>query len=542
MRVENLKKLMAVAGVAAGFSLFAVSGASAAPNPNFHIYIAYGQSNMAGAGDIRKGTDDKEHPRYKMFATTACSQLGRPTVGEIYPAIPPMFHCGEGLSVADWFGRYLADSLPDVTVGVIPVAVGGTKIELFDKDKYKSYLSTAENWLVNWAKDYGSDGNAYARIVEIAKKAQEVGVIKGFIFHQGESGAMNGNNWQDEVKKTRDDILKALDLSSDTVPFFAGGLEDQAAGGCCWSFTNNNIKTLPNKMDNTYFVSSDGLKGNGKDSYHFSSASYQEFGLRYAQAALKYANLKPVDPVPQEPFKGKAIEIPGKVEVEDFDKPGVGKNEDGTNNASYSDADSENHGDSKYREDTGVDLYKTTDGIALGYTQEGEWLEYTVEVKADGEYNIEASVAAGNATSAFKLYIDEKAITDAVSVPQTADNKWDTYETITVKEKVALKAGKHVLKLEITANYANIDWISFSESEKDIPDGIAKVRMDTETESHFSVFDMQGIKLGSFTAKGMDNAVALVKTDAKLRKHSKGVFFVRKEGATHMTKKVVVRE
>ena len=543
MSVEmSFKKLIGVAGVAAGLSLFAVSGVNAAPDPNFHIYIAYGQSNMAGAGDIRKGTDDKEHPRYKMFATTACSQLGRPTVGEIYPAIPPMFHCGEGLSVADWFGRYLADSLPDVTVGVIPVAVGGTKIELFDKDKYKNYLSTAESWLVNWAKDYGSDGNAYARIVEIAKKAQEVGVVKGFIFHQGESGAMNGNNWQDEVKKTRDDILKALNLSSDTVPFFAGGLEDQAAGGCCWSFTNNNIKTLPNKMDNTYFVSSDGLKGNGRDSYHFSSASYQEFGLRYAQAALKYANLKAVDPVPQEPFKGKAIEIPGKVEVEDFDKPGIGKNEDGTSNASYSDEDSENHGDSDYRKDTGVDLYKAGDGIALGYTQTGEWLEYTVEVKADGDYNIDASVAAGNSTSGFKLYIDEKAITDEISVPQTADNKWDTYKTISVKEKVALKAGKHVLKLEITANYVNIDWIQFSTPSVEPPDGIAQIRFDaTETESRFSVYNMQGKKLGTFTAKGMSDAMNLVKADAKLRMHSQGVFFIRKNGESHI-KKVVIHE
>ena len=38
---KNLKKIMAVAGVVAGASLFGVSSAVAAPNPNFHIYIAY---------------------------------------------------------------------------------------------------------------------------------------------------------------------------------------------------------------------------------------------------------------------------------------------------------------------------------------------------------------------------------------------------------------------------------------------------------------------------------------------------------------------
>ncbi|PWJ61489.1 MULTISPECIES: sialate O-acetylesterase [unclassified Fibrobacter] len=29
----------------------------AAPNPNFHIYIAYGQSNMAGNGEIVPAQD-----------------------------------------------------------------------------------------------------------------------------------------------------------------------------------------------------------------------------------------------------------------------------------------------------------------------------------------------------------------------------------------------------------------------------------------------------------------------------------------------------
>ena len=49
MSVEmSFKKLMGIAGVAAGLSMFAVTGANAAPDPNFHIYIAYGQSNMEG--------------------------------------------------------------------------------------------------------------------------------------------------------------------------------------------------------------------------------------------------------------------------------------------------------------------------------------------------------------------------------------------------------------------------------------------------------------------------------------------------------------
>ena len=79
-----------------------------------------------------------------------------------------------------------------------------------------------------------------------------------------------------------------------------------------------------------------------------------------------------MDPEPQTPFKGEALAIPGKIEVEDFDIPGKGRNEDGTTNDSYSD-DSENHGDSDYRKDTGVDLYKKATGIAAGYNTTGDW-------------------------------------------------------------------------------------------------------------------------------------------------------------------------
>ena len=540
MSVEmSFKKLMGIAGVAAGLSMFAVTGANAAPDPNFHIYIAYGQSNMEGnATNFDKNIDGKEHPRVKMFATTSCSNLGRPTVGEMYPAVPPMFKCNQGLSVADWFGRHMADSLPNVTIGIIPVAQGGTSIRLFDPDDYKNYLNSAESWLKNGAKAYGDDGNAMGRIIEVAKKAQEKGVIKGIIFHQGETdGGMS--NWEQIVKKTYEYMLKQLGLNAEETPFVAGEMVD---GGSCAGFSSR-VRGLSKYIANFGVASSKGYGSKG-DGLHFTVEGYRGMGERYAQQMLKLINVAPVDPVPQEPFKGAPIAIPGKVEVEDFDKPGIGKNEDGTSNASYSDEDSENHGDSDYRKDTGVDLYKTADGVALGYTQTGEWLEYTVDVKADGEYNIDASVAAGNSTSAFKLYIDEKAITDDVSVPQTADNSWDTYKTISVKEKVALKAGKHVLKLEITANYVNIDWIQFSEPKKeDPPSAIAKVRFDmTEAESNFSVYSMQGQKLGTFTAKGMADAMNLVKTDANLRKQAQGVFFIRKNGAKLMSKKVVVFE
>ena len=286
----KLPKVIAGAVLALGFSTFGTI--YAAPDPNFHIYIAYGQSNMGGTADAQSA-DKVEHPRFKIFATQKCSGKGRNTLGEVYPAVPSLFNCGNTISIADWFGRTMADSMPDVTVGIIPVAVGGASIKLFDQEQYASYLSTAEDWLKNYAKEYASDGNVTKTIIDIAKKAQEVGVIKGFIFHQGETDG-GYPDWPKIVKKTRDDILKALDMSSDTVPFVAGEL---LRDGCCYS---DRVSKLPETMDNTYYASSEDLGGNGVDRYHFGHDAYVTFGKRYAEQMLKAVNRTPVDSIPSD--------------------------------------------------------------------------------------------------------------------------------------------------------------------------------------------------------------------------------------------------
>ena len=72
-----------------------------------------------------------------------------------------------------------------VRVGVIPVAMGGSPIEMFDKDKYKQKMKDNPNVLwTNLANQYYG-GNPYGRIIEMAKIAQKKGVIKGILLHQG---------------------------------------------------------------------------------------------------------------------------------------------------------------------------------------------------------------------------------------------------------------------------------------------------------------------------------------------------------------------
>ena len=295
-----LKNFVAVAGAAAGLSLFAVSGAIAAPNPNFHIYIAYGQSNMAGNGDIVPAEDQAEAPKnFIMLAShtaNASQRSGKTTqsikTGEWAAAIPPMFHAFENLSPADYFGRAMVDSLPGVTVGIIPVAIGAVSIRAFDKDQYEAYFRGDGKDIMSWGwpKDY--DNNPPGRILELAKKAKEVGVIKGFIFHQGESDGTD-DNWRKTVYKTDKDVIDALGLDENEVPFVAGELL-QEGNNCCGS-KNGGIAQLKNNFKKFGLASSKGLQGNGKDPYHFGRAGVIELGRRYCSEMLKLID-KTIDP------------------------------------------------------------------------------------------------------------------------------------------------------------------------------------------------------------------------------------------------------
>ena len=73
--------------------------AQSAPDPNFHIYLCFGQSHMEGQGTIE--TQDKTvSSRFVMMSAVDC---GSRAMGKWYAAIPPLCRCGTGLCPADYF-------------------------------------------------------------------------------------------------------------------------------------------------------------------------------------------------------------------------------------------------------------------------------------------------------------------------------------------------------------------------------------------------------------------------------------------------------
>ncbi|MDD4969396.1 MAG: sialate O-acetylesterase [Paludibacter sp.] len=247
-------------------------------NPNFYIYLCFGQSNMEGQGPI-EAQDKTVDSRFKVLQAVECTNRN---MGTWYPAIPPLCQCGTGLSPVDYFGRTMVQSLPDsITVGIINVAVGGSDIRLFDKDLYQNYDSTStDDWYLLKLRAYA--GNPRQRLIDMAKLAQNAGVIKGVLLHQGEANA-GDSNWPSYVKKVYNEMLADLSLSPDSVPLLAGEVLS-APGNCCATWMNPIIDKLPMTIPTAYVIPSNGLTG--QDAAHFDSPSYRTFGIRYATKML----------------------------------------------------------------------------------------------------------------------------------------------------------------------------------------------------------------------------------------------------------------
>lgn len=255
-------------------------------DPDFQIYLCIGQSNMEGAARAEK-QDSTVDSRFLVMAAVDCQNLGR-TMGNWYPAVPPLCRCRTNLGPADYFGRTMVEHLPkNVKVGVIVVAIGGCKIELFDKNNYQSYTETAPFWMKGMIKEY--NGNPYGRLVEMAKLAQKDGVIKGILLHQGESN-INDSLWTRKVKGVYNNLMADLNLDPGKVPLLAGEVVHADQGGVSAGM-NPVIATLPQTLPNSYVISSAGCS-DGPDNLHFNAAGYRELGKRYAEKMLSLIGVK----------------------------------------------------------------------------------------------------------------------------------------------------------------------------------------------------------------------------------------------------------
>lgn len=229
----------------------------------FHLYLLAGQSNMAGRGQVEE-QDMRSHPR--VFALNENDEW-EPATEPLHFDKPRVAGVGPGLS----FGRAMANYKKHVRIGLIPCAAGGSPISSWTEGGYHDQTKS----------------HPYDDAIRRARVAMQSGVMKGIIWHQGESDS------KPEAAKLHEAKLKELiarfrqDLGDDELPVVVGKLGDfYVARNPDAELINAVLEKTPFTVANTACVDASGLKHKG-DVVHFDTKSYRELGRRYADLMIK---------------------------------------------------------------------------------------------------------------------------------------------------------------------------------------------------------------------------------------------------------------
>ncbi len=228
---------------------------------DLQIYLLIGQSNMAGRAAIEIQEIDtlKNVYLYTGIVNKEWEKAANPL--NKYLSVRKklsMQKLGPGYS----FAAKMANFQSDKTIGLVVNAKGGTSIGLWKP---------------------GSE--FYKEAIVRTKKAMQFGVLKGVLWHQGESDASKYEAYLPQLVE----LIKALrsDLNAPNLPFVAGQLSNDKPGR---SGFNEIIQQLPQHIDHVSVVTTENTST--IDSTHFDAASQRLLGSRYATEMIKLLNIK----------------------------------------------------------------------------------------------------------------------------------------------------------------------------------------------------------------------------------------------------------
>lgn len=251
MMIQHLLKLAAACCMA----LLMVNGVKAQQRTDYDLYLAIGQSNMAGRGEI-SGAYVTEAPRHVVMLTKDLQwvQAKHP----LHFDKPKVAGVGPGIS----FAEIMAKKWKRKTIALIPCSVGGSSIE---------------SW-VPGGFDKPTRTHPYDDMLVRLQEAMKSGTLRGVIWLQGESDS------SPEKVKTYLAKLQALIERIRTVagnpqlPFVAGELGQFRDN---YRQFNVELHKLPQLVPYTAVATSEGLTHKG-DNTHFDAASAAAYGKRFA--------------------------------------------------------------------------------------------------------------------------------------------------------------------------------------------------------------------------------------------------------------------
>lgn len=225
---------------------------------SFHIYLLMGQSNMVGR-DTRTLASQADDPHVLALSPDGRWAVARDPIHAQVGRIAP----GAGPGIP--FALEMLKADPQVTIGLVPCAVGGTQLR-------------------RWVKG----GDLYEQAVSRAREASQDGRIKGVLWHQGEADTSkkeNAETYGARLTQMFSDLRQ--DLGVPDLPIVVGQLGDfltlTPEKNPYAETVRAAIRHVPELMPGVGYADSAGLGDKG-DKLHFSADAQRELGARYAKA------------------------------------------------------------------------------------------------------------------------------------------------------------------------------------------------------------------------------------------------------------------
>lgn len=223
-----------------------------------HSFLIIGQSNMAGRGYISEAEPLLTNGGKLKVLRNGCWQV-------MYRPVNPD-RAFSGTCLAESFAKVYSDEHPDIDVGIIPCADGGTSLE-------------------QWKEG----GLLFDNAVNCARLAMRTSHLVAILWHQGEADC-SAELYPLYFKKISA-MMMALrrELGNESLHIVVGGLGDFLPGYADdtnlvnYEYVNEALQKFAREMPHVSFASAKGLTSN-PDNLHFNHASLMEFGIRYYNA------------------------------------------------------------------------------------------------------------------------------------------------------------------------------------------------------------------------------------------------------------------
>jgi len=236
------------------------------------LFILAGQSNMSGMGNLPRW-ETKTNPKIYVFGNDYHWKLAKEPVDDSTNQVDKVSEdTSAGYSPALSFANTLLAKYPDMVIGLIPCAKGGSSIH-------------------EWQRNL-NDNTLYGSCLKRVRAASVMGNVAGILFFQGEIDTVDpkedpkrtfsANQWANKFTVLVRDWRRDLNLPKLPMFFAQIGSNTEPQRFINWAVVKEQQRQI--KLPFSAMITTDDLAL--KDYVHFNTESYQIIGERFGKAYL----------------------------------------------------------------------------------------------------------------------------------------------------------------------------------------------------------------------------------------------------------------